>query len=135
MAVQPQNEIGSWVRNYIHYDNLVNTYSKQASASRKMRDDFEGKIIQNLRTNNMQNAIIQVSGAKLQYNEEKTVPSLSIPRLESYLHAYYKQKGNGIDESDSILRFIKQQKINDTQVVARLKKTVPVAVPAPQGLK
>ena len=135
MAVQqPQSEIGSLVRNYIHYDNLANTYNKQASASRKLRDDFEDKIIGNLRANNMQNAVIQVAGARLQYTEEKTVPSLSMPRLESYLHGYYKQKGNGMDETEHILRYIKSQKLNDTQVVAKLRKTpMQVTVPPPTG--
>jgi len=126
----PQNEIGSWVRNYIHYDNLTKTYTNQAGASRKIRDDFENKIIQNLRTNNMQNAIIQISGANLQYTEDKMIPSLSMPRLEIYLHSYFKQKGNGMDETDSILRYIKSQKQNDTQVVAKLKKTLVTPVPA-----
>jgi hypothetical protein len=139
MAMQggsSQNEIGSLVRNFIHYDNLVKTYTAQAGASRKLRDDFEDKIIQNLRVNSMQNAVIQVAGARLQYTEEKTVPTLSMPRLESYLHGYYKQKGNGVDETEHILRYIKGQKIAGTQVVAKLKKTpMQAAVPPPPGLK
>ena len=57
-----------------------------------------------------------------------------MPRLESYLHAYFKQKGNNIDETDSILRYIKLQKTNDTQVVARLKKTTLQPVPAPSSI-
>jgi len=141
MAAQPQQshqaEIGTWVRNYVHYDNLVGTYTKQAGAARKLRDDFEGKVINSLRVNNMQNAIIQISGARLQYGEEKTIPALSMPRLENYLHAYFKQKGNNIDETESILRYIKLQKTNDTQVVARLKKTTlqPIPLPSSVGLK
>ena len=130
----PQNQIGTWVRNYIHYDNLTNTYNKQAGASRKMRDEFEDKIIANLRANNMQNAIIQVADARLQYSEEKTIPSLTMPRLELYLRSYFKQKGNGIDETDSILRYIKSQKLNDTQIVAKLKKTMNPTIPPPPPL-
>jgi len=127
-----QSEIGTWVRNFVHYDNLVGTYTKQAAASRKMRDEFEGKVIGSLRTNNMQNAIIKISGgAHLQCIEEKNVPALSIPRLQNYLHAYFKQKGNGLDETDAILRYIKLQKVNDTQSVARLKKTVHQPIPGP----
>lgn len=133
----PQSEIGGWVRNYVHYGNLVENYTKQAGAARKMRDDFEGKVINSLRVNNMQNAVIQISGARLQYAEEKTVPALSMPRLEGYLHAYFKQKGNGVDETEAILRYLKLQKINDTQVVARLKKTnlQPIPPPPPNSLK
>lgn len=135
MSIQPAggaSEIGTWVRNYVHYDNLVGTYTKQASAARKMRDDFEGKVIGSLRSNNMQNAIIKISGgAHLQCIDEKTVPALSLPRLQGYLHAYFKQKGNGLDETDAILRYIKLQKTNDTQTVARLKKTMLAPVPEP----
>jgi hypothetical protein len=79
----------------------------------------------------MQNAVIQISGARLQYAEEKTVPALSMPRLENYLHAYFKQKGNGVDETEAILRYIKLQKVNDTQVVARLKKLTVQPLPPP----
>lgn len=132
-APPPQSEIGGWVRNFVHYGNLVENYTKQAGAARKLRDDYEAKVINSLRVNNMQNAVIQISGARLQYGEEKTVPALSMPRLEAYLHAYFKQKGNGFDETDAILRYLKLQKINDTQIVARLKKTN-INVPGPANL-
>lgn len=134
MGTQPQNEFASWVRNYVHYDNLAAQYNKQAAGARKLRDDYEGKVIQNLRANNMQNAVIQIAGARLQYSEEKTIPSLSIPRLEQYLHGYFKQKGNGLDETDAILRYVKLQKAADTQLTAKLKKTpTPVVLPPAPG--
>jgi hypothetical protein len=120
------------VRNYVHYDNLTNTYSKQASGARKLRDDFESKIIHTLRSQNMENAIIQVQGAKLQVGSTKSVPSLSMPRLKTYLEAYYQQKGNAMDETAAVLRFINLQKQADTQEIACLKK-IPVspAIPPP----
>jgi hypothetical protein len=127
---QPANDLTIWVRNYVHYDNLANNYSKQATGARKLRDEFESKIVQNLRANHMENAIIQISGANLQITEEKTQPSLTLPRLESYLHKYYAQKGNGVDETESVLRFIRAQKIQDTLVTAGLKKT-PTGAPIP----
>jgi hypothetical protein len=133
----PPNEFASWVRNYVHYDNLTSQFTKQAGGARKLRDEFEDRIIQNLRTNNMQNAVIQIAGGRLQYAEEKTVPSLTIPRLEQYLHAYFKQKGTGLDETENILRYIKVQKANDSVTVAKLKKTValPPLPPPPNSLK
>ena len=130
----PTNDFASWVRNYVHYDNLTSQFTKQAGGARKLRDEFEDRIIQNLRTNNMQNAVIQIAGGRLQYTEEKSVPALNIPRLEHYLHAYFKQKGNGIDETENILRYIKVQKANDTQTVAKLKKTAVLPpLPPPPG--
>jgi hypothetical protein len=134
MALQQphQSDLPHLVRNYIHYENLLGCYGKQASGARLLRDQYEGKIINYLRANHMENAVIQVSGATLQMSEEKSVPSLSMPRIEAYLHGYYKQKGNGLDETESILRYIRLQKTNDTQITACLKKTpLPTSIPPP----
>ena len=132
MAVQQQGpDIPHMVRSYVHYDNLVGNYTKQATGARKLRDQFEDQIIKTLRNKQMDNAIIQIAGATLQCVNEKSVPSLSIPRLESYLHGYFSQKGSGMDETDAILRYIRAQKVNDTQMISRLKKT-PLPAPLPQ---
>jgi hypothetical protein len=127
---QPNTDLATWVRNYVHYDNLAGNYSKQATGARKLRDDFESKIITNLRANSMDNAVIQISGARLQVAEDKTTPSMTLPRLESYLHKYFAGKGNGMDETEAILQFIRMQRANDSQAIARLKRT-PVAPPVP----
>ena len=82
----------------------------------------------------MEHAIIQVSGARLQCSEEKSAPSLTLPRLQQYLDKYYAQKGTGVNETEAILRFIRLQKANDTQSVACLKKIpIPANIPAPPG--
>ena len=127
-----QNELPSLVRNFIHYDNLASNYSKQASGARNLRNEYESKVIHALRSHNMENAIIQVSGARLQLAEEKSAPSLSMPRLQQYLDRFYAQKGTGVNETEAILRFIRLQKVNDTQTVACLKKiSIPANIPAP----
>jgi hypothetical protein len=140
MQQPSQNDLTTWVRSYVHYDNLANNYSKQATGARRLRDEYENKIIQNLRANRMENAIIQVSGAHLQVTENKTPPALTIPRLETYLRKYYAQKGAGVDETEAILRFCRIQRQNDTQTTACLKKTplssnIPPPPPAPNSLK
>jgi hypothetical protein len=125
-------DLATLVRHYVHYDNLTNTYSKQATAARKLKDDFEDKVIQLLRTQHMDNAIIQVSGATLQLSSQKSTPSFTMPRLKQYLHQYYAQKGTGVDETDQLIRYLNLQKQNDTQEVACLKKTLlPQAIPRP----
>ena len=127
-----QNELPTLVRNFVHYDNLASNYSKQASGARNLRNEYESKVIHALRSNNMENAIIQVSGARLQLAEEKSAPSLSMPRLQQYLDRFYAQKGTGVNETEAILRFIRLQKANDTQSVACLKKiSIPATIPAP----
>ncbi len=136
MQPQPQPDLSTWVRNYVHYSGLAENYSKQATGARKLRDEFEGKIINNLRANNMTNAIIQVSGASLQCSEQKTLPTLSTNRLEQYLHKYYAQRGNVLDETEQIMRFINLQKEQDCTRVSCLKKIptqVNIPPPPPSG--
>ena len=129
-----QAELPTLVRNFVHYDNLASNYSKQASGARHLRNEYESKVIHALRSNNMENAVIQVSGARLQCTEEKSAPSLTLPRLQQYLDKYYAQKGTGVNETEAILRFIRIQKANDTQTVACLKKIpIPANIPPPPG--
>jgi hypothetical protein len=133
-----ENPFGTWVRSWVHYDNLANNYGKQAAGARKMRDDFETKIIQNLRANNMEKAVIQVSGAKLTLADDSITPSLSFPRIEQYLHSYFQQKGNHMDETEQILRFIRIQRQKETRTNQHLKKTpigpaLPPLPPPPSG--
>lgn len=132
MATPTQPDLPHLVRSYVHYDNLTGNYTKQAAGARKLRDQFEDQIIKSLRNNRMENAVIQIAGGTLQCINEKCAPSLSMPRLEQYLHGYFAQKGNGVDETDAILRYIRLQKTQDTQVVAKLKKTpLPAPIPTP----
>lgn len=129
-----QPDLSHLIRSYVHYDNLVNNYTKQAGGARKLRDQFEDQVIKTLRNNHMENAVIQIAGATLQCTNEKCAPSLSMPRIEQYLHGYFAQKGNGLDETDAILRYIRLQKTNDTQMVAKLKKSpLPTPLPQPPG--
>jgi hypothetical protein len=132
---QQGSELPALIRNYVHYGKMAEIYGKQATGARKLRDEFESKVIHTLRENHMENAIIQITGAQLQCVEQKSMPPLSMPRLEQYLHKYYAQKGTGVDETESILRFLKLQKQNDAQSVMSLKKTVlPAAIPPPPPL-
>jgi hypothetical protein len=45
---------------------------------------------------------------------------------------YYKQKGNGVNETEQILRFFELQKKQETKTTAYLKKTpLPTSLPPP----
>lgn len=124
------NELGNWVRNWVHYDNLALGLNRQATNSRKVRDGFEEKIIGNLQQNHMENAIIQIAGGRLSIHEERHAQPLTLHRLEELLRSYYSSKGTGIqaDETQHIMKFIKQQR--GFEVTKRLKKQVGT-VPAP----
>lgn len=129
------DQLTTLIRNWVHFDNMASNFSKQATTSRKIRDENEDKIIDTLRAKKMENAQIQISGAKLSLVQEKCYTSLTIGVLEDYLHQYFKKKGTMMDETDQIMRFIKQQKTENFDLKTRLRKTstTPV-VPGPSPL-
>jgi hypothetical protein len=117
------NQLGNWVRNYVHYDNLASSLSKQLQNARKVKDDFESKIISSLEASNMSNAVIQIAGGKLTLAEEKHANALTLTRLEELLHNYYKSQGRQTtDETLEIMKYIKAERGSDT--TKKLKKTV-----------
>jgi hypothetical protein len=111
---------------------MSTNFSKQSSTSRKLRDENEDKIINHLKEKKMENAQIQINGAKLALVQEKSYTGLTIGVLETYLHEYFKKKGTMMDETDQIMRFIKQQKAENFDLKLRLRKTLTTpSVPGP----
>lgn len=131
------SELGNWVRNWVHYDNLALGLSRQATNARKFRDEFEGKIVNHLETNSMQNAVIQIVGGRLAIHEERHSQPLTLTRLEEILRGYYASKGavGALDETQAIMKYLRKQR--GFEVTKRLKKsnTAPVAPlpPPPSG--
>ena len=113
--------LGNWVRNYVHYDNLASSLNKQLQNARKVKDEFESRIIGALQGNKMDNAVIQIAGGRLLIGEEKHTHPLTLTRMEELLHAYYKsQNRESTDETQQIMKFIKSERGAD--VVKKLKK-------------
>lgn len=113
-------EFGSLVRTWMHYDNLSISLSKQASNSRKLRDNYEDSIINSLKKVNAINAVIQVAGGKIQVNEDKSAQHLSMNLIEQLLHSYYKDN-NKQDETANIVKYIKTNRgINKTTKLKRI---------------
>lgn len=129
-------ELGNYVRNWVHYDNLATSLSKQTQSARKIRDTFENKILQDLQTHNMEGAVIQIQGGRLLVAEERHHLPLSYSRIEDNLKAFYleKQKAAGrpiVDDTAAIMRFMKSHR--EVQVTKALKKqaAVPPLPPLP----
>ena len=122
-------ELGFWVRNWVHYDNLATSLYRQTANSRKVRDEFETKILQTLRTSNMENAVIQIAGGRLLVHEERHNQPLTLQRMEELLHAYFVNQHTP-DETQNILKFIRKQR--GFEITKKLKKqTGPIAPPLP----
>ncbi len=126
--MQSPGDIGTLVRNWLHYDGLASSFYRQSTRARQVRDEFEGKIIDNLRANRMENAVIQIGGGHLTLAEERNSRQLSVPRIEELLRSYYGQRG-GKDETNDIMTYIKSNRGIDS--VVKLKKSTTVGQPLP----
>ena len=98
-------EIGTFVRNWMHYNNLASSFYKQYCEAKQIGGDFEKKIITTLETNKIPNAIIQIGGGQLSVNQKRNAQPLSLVKIESLLNHYYQQKG-GKNEVADIMAFI-----------------------------
>jgi hypothetical protein len=127
-AVPNTQDLANFVRNYVHYDNLATGLYRQTVNARKVRDEFEGKILTNLRTHNMENAIIQIAGGRLVVHEERHNQPITLGRMEELLRSYYLSH-NLPDDTQNIIKYMKKQR--GYEVVKRLKKQ---AGPAPPPL-
>lgn len=130
-------ELGFWVRNWVHYDNLATSLYRQTVNARRVRDEYEGKILQALRTSNMEHAVIQIAGGRLLVHEERHNQPLTLQRMEELLHSYFVNKHTP-DETQNILKFIRKQR--GFEITKKLKKqtgpvvpALPPVAPAPPG--
>ena len=126
------SELAVWVRNWVHYDNLALGLNRQAQNARHLREDFEIKVIDFLKGNSMEKAVIQIAGGRLVVNEEKHSQPLTLIRIEELLHGYYAAKGatGALDESQAIMKFIRKQR--GFEVTKKLKKQAGITAPLPQ---
>lgn len=120
--------IGSFVRNWLHYDGLASSFYRQSTRARQVRDDFETKIVDTLRQNRMENAIIQINGGHLNLVEERNPRQLTLPRIEELLRGYYARRG-GKDETPEIMAYVRGNREVDS--VVRLRKSSSVGSPLP----
>ena len=127
-------ELAGFVRNWLHYDSLASSLYKQANRARQVRDDFETKVLDELRNQRMENAIIQINNGTLNVVEERNPRALSLVRIEELLHKYFHKKGHGHDETKEIMNYIRGNRGYD--VSKKLKKSVgpnlPPLPPPPQ---
>lgn len=109
MTVDP-GVIGSYIRNWMHYDNLVSSLSKQTTSSRKIRDEYEKKIVSYLEERHMLNAVIQTGNGKLTIVNEHRPKPLSLIRINDILSEYTHTFPNRKCNAEEIMEFIKSKR-------------------------
>jgi dihydroneopterin aldolase len=111
------------VRGWVHYDNLANSLQKQVANARNERDKFEENVHRQLKEQQMLNAVIQISGAQLQLQEDKVTSGLTIKALNDSIHSFFRghpELPNPDKLTSELLQHIKQQRTTHTNL--RLKK-------------
>jgi hypothetical protein len=129
MGDSGQNQaIATNVRSWLHYDTLASSLYKQATRARQVRDEFETKVIQDLHTRHMENAVIQINSGVLRMVEERTPRPLTVSGIEQMLHMYFQQKGSGVrDDTNEIMNFIRRHRGYNT--MKHLRKSGGVSAP------
>jgi hypothetical protein len=111
------------VRGWVHYDNMAASLQKQVTNARKQRDAFEDQITILLKQHQIPNAVIQISGGKLQLQEEKSTSSLTMKNLLESAQSFFREHPeipNPDKMANELMEHIKQQRTTSTSL--RLKK-------------
>jgi hypothetical protein len=111
------------VRGWVHYDNMAASLQKQVTNARKQRDAFEDQISILLKQHQIPNAVIQISGGKLQLQEEKSTSSLTMKNLLESAQGFFREHPeipNPDKMANELMEYIKQQRTTSTSL--RLKK-------------
>jgi hypothetical protein len=107
MIPAPQGQsIATLVRAWLHYTNLVASFTKQATAARKIKDTYENQVITTLQGQGMERAVIQINSGRITVAERREPNQLSLSKIEELLHQYHQQRG-GRDETVEIMSFLR----------------------------
>jgi hypothetical protein len=132
-AANNDAEFPTWVRSWIHYEQLASDLYKQAIRSRQVRDEYEEKILGSLERRKMLNAVLQLKQGKYKFVQETHTAPMSMTNIEGMLHLYFKAKGaQARDETAEILAFFKQHRQQTYNYRLRKANDPAAALPLPQ---
>ena len=117
-----QQRLQQSVRAWVHYDNLANTFNKQAQNARTQKQVHEKEIQDILFVMKQSSAILKVNGARLQFQRKETKSNLSWSWLQEQLKAWWgqnptvqgKQEGKSADDLFKYLQMRRSIKITET---------------------
>lgn len=124
------------VRGWVHYDNMTSALQKQIINARKQRDAFEQQVQTILETQQMTNAVIQISGGQLQLQEDKTTSGLTMKALQESIQLFFRNHPeipNPDKMTNELIHTIKQQRTVNTNLRLKKLKAAPLqGTPYPQ---
>jgi hypothetical protein len=113
----PQQRLQQSVRAWVHFDNLANTFNKQAQNARTQKQIHEKEVQDILFAMNQSTAILEVNGARLQFQRKETKSSLSWSWLQEQLRAWFSSSESRGKSNEDLFKFLqgrRSTKISDT---------------------
>jgi hypothetical protein len=113
----PQQRLQQSVRAWVHFDNLANTFNKQAQNARTQKQIHEKEVQDILFAMNQSTAILEVNGARLQFQRKETKSNLSWSWLQEQLRAWFSSSESRGKSNEDLFRFLqgrRSTKISDT---------------------
>jgi len=116
----PRQRLITAVRQYVHMDNLVESFNAQATNARELRNKHEGEVIGLMKQIGLQQSVIKVSGGTLQLAQKKSPGPLTWGYLEREVPAWATANGLKPTQAASLIAWL--QKHRDVRETEYLKK-------------
>ena len=107
------------VRAWVHFDNLANTFNKQAQNARIQKQVHEKEIQNILFAMQQSTAILEVNGARLQFQQKETKSNLSWSWLQENLRAWFSTESRGKSAED-LFKYLQGRR--STKITETLEK-------------
>lgn len=110
-----KQKLATSIRGWIHMDNLVESFAKQAANARALRSKHEDDAIQTMKQMGLASSTIQVSGASLQIMKRKSVSGLTWGFLDKEVAAWATTQNISPSQVQSLMQWLQDHREN-TQV-------------------
>ena len=127
----PKERLVGAIRSWVHMDNLVENFNKQASNARTLRTKHETDAIQLMKQLGLTASTIQISGATLQLKRQKKSGDLTWGYLEKEIAAWCASAGVPVARGQSLFKWLQDHREQrETDVLTKL-----TTAPKPDALK
>jgi hypothetical protein len=109
-APQPQQLLQQSVRAWVHFDNLSSNLSKQATNARNQKQIHEKEIQNILTAMKQQHAVLEVNGARLQFQQKESKSNLSWSWLQEQLRAWFISPEGRAGKADDLFKFLQSKR-------------------------
>jgi hypothetical protein len=121
VTTEPTNQqrLQQSVRAWVHYDNLANTFNKQTQNARTQKQVHEKEIQDILFAMKQSEAVLEVNGARLQFQRKETKSNLSWSWLQDNLRAWFSSETRG-KTADDLFKYLQMRR--STKITESLEK-------------